>query len=182
MNRAWRLTEDQINEANKNTNPGIGGNLTGILTTDLETACEMTKIKMTRGGRPSIHSNITAEDMDDNCVSLVTMWTYMSKINITDIPLSDKSQEKVKEKITHQVVVDDKIYNERLSGEILNRCDRQESDFIFLIDSSGSIGQKNWENATRTIADKYIKKFIKPSKSFIEEFNRYLETLKSLSF
>ena len=26
------------------------------------------------------------------------------------------------------------------------------------------------------------KKFIKPSKSFIEEFNRYLETLKSLSF
>ena len=26
------------------------------------------------------------------------------------------------------------------------------------------------------------KKFIKPSKSFIEEFNRYLETLKNLSF
>ena len=50
---------------------------------------------------------------------------------------------------------------------------------------SALIINEAWEKGffflEKTSADQR-KKFIKPSKSFIEEFNRYLETLKSLSF
>ena len=91
--------------------------------------------------------------------------TYLNDIGQYPVTASLDAQNALLSNISDQIVITFEVTIEREKDRMKNTCSLADIDFEFVLDSSGSIGSKDWETTTDLIAEHWIQEAIQPSGS-----------------
>ena len=91
--------------------------------------------------------------------------TYLNGIGQYPVTASLDAQNALLSNISDQIVITFEVTIEREKDRMKNTCSLADIDFEFVLDSSGSIGSRDWETTTDLIAEHWIQEAIQPSGS-----------------
>ena len=101
--------------------------------------------------------------LDSNaCASATALLTFTIILDI-EIPRDPQTQYQILAQMRGSDIAD---LSEILESELIDiqgRCSTKDSDILFIVDSSGSIGTSAWENATDQIATDFVEEVIRPT-------------------
>ena len=96
---------------------------------------------------------------------MVALITYLKIKGWYPLPLNWADQENILNQITDHVLQN---WGEVLNGELVDiqeNCLQADTDFEFVIDSSGSVGVDNWQLTMSLIGEYWIKQVLIPNGS-----------------
>ena len=99
------------------------------------------------------------------CFSMMALTTLLVVRGHYPVPLDFDAQESILNSISKQIQKNwDEVLEEEL--EVLkDECLQSDIDFDFVIDSSGSVGQSNWDITMQMIGQNWIKEILVPNGS-----------------